>query len=70
MLTLAHKYIQHFNDVVYATITGMYTLSDVSENYDSYYSKFTLGSSDIQSINKIYSDNTFFVPGIKEKGPQ
>ena len=70
MLTLAHKYIQHYSDVVYATITGMYSISDVSSNLKSYYSELKLQESDIESILKIYSDNTFFVPGIKEKGPQ
>lgn len=70
MLTLAHKFIQHYSDVVYATITGMYSLPDVSSNHQSYYSKLKLNSSEVESILKIYDNNTFFVPGVKDKGPQ
>ena len=65
MLTLAHKYIQFYSDVVFATITGMYSFSDVSSNFSSYYSKRQLIDSEIKEIQKIYAENTFFVPGIK-----
>ena len=46
----------------------MYSISDVSSDLKSYYYELKLDDFEIESILKIYSDNTFFIPGIKEKG--
>lgn len=68
LLELSHAYIRYYRDVVTATITGMYTSEEVLENIEAYQKEISAGT--IEELHDIYKSNTFFIRGVKEKGPQ
>ena len=55
---------------VYATVTGMHSLKELDENLYSYYESKVIKEEQIKVIEEIYHNNTFFIKGIKSKGPQ
>lgn len=69
-LSLAHQYIKYFKPMVYATVTGMHSLKELDENLYSYYESKVIKEEQIKVIEEIYHNNTFFIKGIKSKGPQ
>ena len=69
-LSLAHQYIKSFEPNIYATITGMHSIKELYENLYSYYEAKKLNEEQLNTIEKTYKNNTFFIKGIKSKGPQ